>query len=168
MSAVASAQRICIAPECLQKYSPNAYGFLIDECYCAASPDSPTMAAFATQIEGSKMRVLKFALAVLTACFTLNASAEMTAAQYKLWAHSDNNSVYAAYITGTINALGWANGDLVTKKRPPLFCPPQNLAIGNQNVYPLLDQFFTNHPGLSDDFPIGLAILRTLQAAFPC
>ena len=114
------------------------------------------------------MRVLKFALAVLTACFTLNASAEMTAAQYKLWAHSDNNSVYAAYITGTINALGWANGDLVSKKRPPLFCPPQNLAIGNQNVYPLLDQFFTNHPGLSDDFPIGLAILRTLQAAFPC
>jgi hypothetical protein len=32
----------------------------------------------------------------------------------------------------------------------------------------LLDQFFTNHPSISDDFPIGLAILRTLQAAFPC
>lgn len=114
------------------------------------------------------MRVLKFALAVLTACFTLNASAEMTAAQYKLWAHTDNNSVYAAYITGTINALGWANGDLVSKKRPPLFCPPPNLAIGNQNVYPQLDQFFTNHPSISDDFPIGLAILRSLQGAFPC
>jgi hypothetical protein len=126
------------------------------------------MAAFATQIEGLKMRVSKVALALLTACFTLNASAEMTASQYKLWAHTDNNSVYAAYITGTINALGWANGDLVSKKRPPLFCPPENLAIGNQNVYPLLDRFFANHPGLSDDFPIGLAILRTLQAAFPC
>lgn len=135
-------------------------------------PDSPTMAAFATPIEGSTMRVSKFLLATLSACFalgfTLDASAEMTAAQYRQWAHSDNNSVYAAYITGTINALGWANGDLVSKKRPPLYCPPENLAIGNQNVYPLLDTFFTNHPSISDDFPIGLAILRSLQAAFPC
>ncbi len=40
------------------------------------------------------MRVSKFALALLTACFTLNASAEMTAAAItKLWAHTDNNSV---------------------------------------------------------------------------
>ncbi|MFM0224204.1 hypothetical protein [Paraburkholderia dipogonis] len=114
------------------------------------------------------MRVSKVALALLAACFTLNASAEMTAAQYKQWAHADNNSVYAAYITGTINAFGWANGELVSKKKPALFCPPQNLAIGNQNVYPLLDEFFKNHPGISDDFPIGLAILRSLQAAFPC
>ncbi|WP_258878795.1 hypothetical protein [Paraburkholderia sp. BL6669N2] len=114
------------------------------------------------------MRVSKVALALLAACFTLNASAEMTAAQYKQWAHADNNSIYAAYITGTINAFGWANGELVSKKKPPLFCPPQNLAIGNQNVYPLLDTFFANHPGLSDDFPVGLAILRSLQAAFPC
>jgi len=114
------------------------------------------------------MRVSKFLLAVLAACFTLNASAEMTAAQYRQWAHSDNNSVYAAYITGTINALGWANGDLVSKKRPALYCPPQNLAIGNQNVYPLLDEFIRNHPSIPDDFPIGLAILRSLQTAFPC
>jgi hypothetical protein len=42
------------------------------------------------------------------------------------------------------------------------------LPIGPQTVYPLLDEFFTNHPGLSDDFPVGLAILRSLQAAFPC
>lgn len=114
------------------------------------------------------MRVLKFALALLTAFVTLNASAEMTASQYKKWAHTDNNSVYAAYITGTINALGWANGDLASKNRPLLFCPPQTLAIGNQNVYPLLDAFFANHPSISDDFPIGLAILRSLQSAFPC
>jgi hypothetical protein len=114
------------------------------------------------------MRVTKFALAVLTACFALNASAEMTAAQYKQWAHADNNSVYAAYITGTINAFGWANGDLVSRKLKPLFCPPQTLAIGNQTVYPMLDAFFANHPGISDDFPIGLAILRVLQGAYPC
>ncbi|MFM0738460.1 hypothetical protein PQQ51_14555 [Paraburkholderia xenovorans] len=114
------------------------------------------------------MRVLRLALTLLAACFTLNAHAEMTAAQYKQWAHADNNSIYAAYITGAINELGWVNGDLVSKKRPQLFCPPKDLAIGNQNVYPLLDQFFTNHPGISDDFPVGLAILRTLQAAFPC
>lgn len=114
------------------------------------------------------MRVSTIALTLLTACFTLNASAEMTASQYKQWAHSDSNSVYAAYITGTINALGWANGDLVSKNRPALFCPPKDLAIGNQNVYPLLDRFFTNHPGISEDFPVGLAILRSLQSAFPC
>jgi hypothetical protein len=126
------------------------------------------MAAFATPIEGSMMLVSKVVLALLAACFTVNASAEMTAAQYKKWAHTDNNSIYAAYITGTINAFGWANGELVSKKKPPLFCPPQNLPIGNQNVYPLLDEFFNNHPGISDDFPIGLAILRSLQAAFPC
>jgi hypothetical protein len=108
------------------------------------------------------------ALTLLTACFTLNAKAEMTADQYKKWAHADNSSVYAAYITGAINELGWANGDLIAKKRPPLFCPPEQLPIGAQTVYPLLDEFFTNHPGLSDDFPVGLAILRSLQAAFPC
>lgn len=119
-------------------------------------------------VEGAGMRVSKLALAFLTAFFTVSASAEMTAAQYKQWAHADNNSVYAAYITGTINAFGWANGDLVAKKRPPLFCPPQTLAIGNRNVYPLLDAFFAEHPGISDDFPIGLAILRSLQRAFPC
>ena len=68
----------------------------------------------------------------------------------------------------TLNELGWANGDLIAKKRAPLFCPPEQLPIGPQTVYPLLDEFFTNHPGLSDDFPVGLAILRSLQAAFPC
>ncbi|SMG21544.1 hypothetical protein [Paraburkholderia susongensis] len=114
------------------------------------------------------MRVPKFALAALTALFTLSAHAEMTAAQYKKWAHADNDSIYAAYITGTINAFGWANGDLVSQKRPALFCPPPTLAIGNQTVYPLLDAFFANHPGISDDFPIGLAILRALQGAYPC
>ncbi|WP_345814119.1 hypothetical protein AAGS40_07045 [Paraburkholderia sp. PREW-6R] len=114
------------------------------------------------------MRFLKMTLALLAACFALHANAEMTAAQYKQWAHADNNSVYAAYITGTINALGWANGDQVAKKRPPLFCPPKDLAIGNQTVYPMLDAFFNNHPGIDDDFPIGLAILRSLQSAFPC
>jgi hypothetical protein len=114
------------------------------------------------------MRASKVALALLMAFFTVGARAEMTAAQYRQWAHADNNSVYAAYITGTINALGWANGDLVAKKHKPLFCPPEKLAIGNQNVYPLLDAFFANHPGISDDFPIGLAILRSLQSEFPC
>ncbi|MBB5461033.1 hypothetical protein [Paraburkholderia sp. Cpub6] len=114
------------------------------------------------------MRLTKFAPALLAACFTLNASAEMTAAQYKRWAHADNNSIYAAYITGTINAFGWANGDLVARKQPQLFCPPPTLAIGNQTVYPLLDAFFANHPGISEDFPIGLAILRALQGAYPC
>jgi len=114
------------------------------------------------------MRILRISVGFLAAFFMLGARAEMTAAQYKQWAHADNNSVYAAYITGAINELGWANGELVTKNRPPLYCPPENLAIGNKNVYPLLDAFFANHPGLSDDFPVGLAILRSLQAAFPC
>jgi hypothetical protein len=111
-----------------------------------------------------QLRIRTLALTLLTACFTLNARAEMTAEQYKQWAHADNNSVYAAYINGTLNELGWANGDLIA----PLFCPPEQLPIGPQTVYPLLDEFFTNHPGLSDDFPVGLAILRSLQAAFPC
>lgn len=114
------------------------------------------------------MRFFKLTLALAFACIAIHANAEMTAAQYRKWAHADNDSVYAAYITGTINAFGWSNGDLVAKKRKPLFCPPTNLAIGNQNVYPLLDEFFNNHPGISDDFPVGLAILRSLQAAFPC
>lgn len=114
------------------------------------------------------MRIRTLALALLTACFTLNASAEMTAAQYKQWAHADNSSVYAAYITGTINAFGWANGDLITKKQHPLYCQPKDMVIGNQNIYPLLDAFFANHPDLPDTFPIGLAILRSLQSVFPC
>jgi hypothetical protein len=114
------------------------------------------------------MRIRTLALAWLTAGFALNAHAEMTLAQYKLWAHADNSSIYAAYITGTLNAFGWANGDLISKKHPPLFCQPREMAIGNQNIYPLLDQFFANHPDLPDDFPVGLAILRSLQSAFPC
>ncbi|CAH2774233.1 MAG: FIG00452805: hypothetical protein [uncultured Paraburkholderia sp.] len=120
-------------------------------------------------LHGSRLHHAVIQVPVLLALFfVLDASAEMTAAQYKKWAHADNNSVYAAYITGTINALGWANSDLVSKKRPPLFCPPNTLPIGNQNVYPLLDAFFNNHPGISDDFPIGFAILRSLQGKFPC
>ena len=115
-----------------------------------------------------RFRIQTIALALATTCFTLQANAEMTAAQYKQWAHADNNSVYAAYITGALNELGWANGDLISKKRAPLFCPPEQLPIGPQTVYPLLDEFFTNHPGLSDDFPVGMAILRSMQAAFPC
>jgi hypothetical protein len=114
------------------------------------------------------MRIRTLAPALLAACFALDAHAEMTAAQYKQWAHVDNSSVYAAYITGTLNALGWANGDLIANKHTPLFCQPKELAIGNSYIYPLLDQFFTNHPDLPDDFPIGLAILRSLQGRFPC
>src|ERR1700755_906279 len=38
--------------------------------FCAVRPDSPTMAAFATPIEGSMMRVSKVALAFVAACFT--------------------------------------------------------------------------------------------------
>ena len=114
-----------------------------------------------------QLRIRTLALTLLTACFTLNARAEMTAEQYKQWAHADNNSVYAAYINGTLNELGWANGDLIAKKRAPLFCPPEQLPIGPQTVYPLLDEFFTNHPGLSDDFPLTqlFAYARVLRLA---
>jgi hypothetical protein len=115
-----------------------------------------------------RFRIQTIALTLVAASFSLHANAEMTAAQYKKWAHVDNNSVYAAYITGALNELGWVNGDLIAKKRPPLFCPPEQLPIGPQTVYPMLDQFFSLHPDLSDDFPIGLAVLRALQGAFPC
>jgi hypothetical protein len=64
--------------------------------------------------------------------------------------------------------LGWASTALrVQRKEKGLYCLPNNLTIEPQELIDLLRDALWDEPRLGD-LPIGLALLATLQRAFPC
>ena len=75
------------------------------------------------------------------------------------------------YFLGASNAYGYANGVLLKKHMPPLFCPPQILALNGDNVIDILDGAIKATAltrGISDDTIIDFILLQGLMATFPC
>jgi hypothetical protein len=66
-------------------------------------------------------------------------------------------------------ALGWANTALRAQRmrRRALYCLPDNLNIQPQELIDMLRDALWDEPRLGDR-PIGVAMLATLQRAFPC
>jgi hypothetical protein len=67
------------------------------------------------------------------------------------------------------SALGWANTALRAQRmsRRALYCVSDNLTIAPQELIDMLRDALNDEPRLGGR-PIGLAVLVTLQRAFPC
>lgn len=79
-----------------------------------------------------------------------------------------------AYATIAVGSAGdafmWANTALKTRGDQPLFCPPEKLAIKNEQYLDILQRYVQDRPSVGTDssavFPY--ALLRALVEVFPC
>jgi hypothetical protein len=71
------------------------------------------------------------------------------------------------YLMGVANGFAWMNAELHTKKKPQVFCAPDDLAMGVEDYVQLLDQELTRH-SWSAETSIEPLLLRGLQRRFPC
>lgn len=78
----------------------------------------------------------------------------------------------AAIIGGVGKGIFWANIAMKIQGRQPLFCPPKELPINQDNYIALLNQELRNPTGLqqhyANDTPIELILVQALEHTFPC
>jgi hypothetical protein len=77
------------------------------------------------------------------------------------------------YISGVASGLAWANAELRSMNRQPLYCAPENLPMNFENYRDLIDGYITKLAKTVpqeklDKFFAGGALLRALIKAFPC
>jgi len=53
------------------------------------------------------------------------------------------------------------------EKRDQWFCPPEKMAVTEEQVQSILDRYIETHDQKGSD-PIGLALLLALEEVFPC
>ena len=70
-------------------------------------------------------------------------------------------------ISGMQIGMLWANAELRHRKQPLLYCQPEKLRITAPQMVDMLRKTIRENPRLGD-YPIGLAVLTTLQDTFPC
>jgi hypothetical protein len=71
------------------------------------------------------------------------------------------------YFLGAGNAYGWANS-LPRLVKAPLFCPPAQMILQQQNYLDILDAEIVTRQPMKDDTYIDIFLLLGLQRTFPC
>jgi hypothetical protein len=111
-------------------------------------------------------------LAVLASMAALPVAAKLP---YKFYREAQKRGIdqnMRSYIHGVGNGYVWANAQLHIQKRQPLFCPPTNLALSEDNFSQLLDDEIKKIEGtgtrLPDDTSVEAILLRALEETFPC
>lgn len=68
------------------------------------------------------------------------------------------------------DALGWANSLLVNRKQTPIFCPPDNLSISDDQYWTIIEVYLDRHP---EDRKLpenawNMVAVTSLMYTFPC
>lgn len=108
-------------------------------------------------------------LAVSLALVPTTANAEATARVFlqRIDEGGTVGEMWAQILNAYANGISWANTHMGNGGQPPMFCQPANLAItAGQNV-DILRRYIEINPTIAEA-PAGLAMLRALQATFPC
>jgi hypothetical protein len=77
------------------------------------------------------------------------------------------------YLSGYLDAMGYANVTLESAKQPRLYCPPGKLALTASNLKQIVDRFYEVHEArlkavMEAGIVFGPVALFALQEAFPC
>jgi hypothetical protein len=78
-----------------------------------------------------------------------------------------DGEMWAQILNAYANGIAWANTHIGQNERPKMYCQPANLAITARQNVDILRRYVERDPAIADA-PAGLAMLRTLQATFPC
>jgi hypothetical protein len=73
----------------------------------------------------------------------------------------------AGFLSGLEQGYSWANTELKYRRQPPLYCPPQKVALTFTQVRDILSRYIESNQRAAND-PLGLALLSALVDAFPC
>jgi hypothetical protein len=99
------------------------------------------------------------------------AAADPTVAKYLKdydAANPDRRAILELIVSSIENGIGWSNSyAMVAQKRAPIYCLPGNLALTGGQITDMLRRRVEDHPKVGDD-ELGLAILMTVEATFPC
>lgn len=72
-----------------------------------------------------------------------------------------------ALIGGMENGLVWANAALKNRGQSPLYCQPGKLVLTDFQIIDMMRRAIKDAPKMGD-YPLGMAVLMTLQKTFPC
>lgn len=78
-----------------------------------------------------------------------------------------SGEMWAQILNAYANGIAWANTQIGENGQPKMFCQPANLAITAGQHVDILRRYIARDPAIADA-PAGLAMLRALQATFPC
>lgn len=89
----------------------------------------------------------------------------------KLYETTKDVKEMQTYLTGVGKGYFWANVHLIVRQLPPLYCPPEKLAVNARNYVEILDDYLSK-PGmksnLASDRNVEEILLYALQEVFPC
>ena len=74
-----------------------------------------------------------------------------------------------SFVNGVADGYSWANIDAEGKWGKQFFCPPEHMAVSQDNFLDMLDEFIEkNKSWLEYDTPVQPMIIRSLIDTFPC
>ena len=74
-----------------------------------------------------------------------------------------------SFINGVADGYGWANIDAEANWDKQFFCPPEHLAVFQDNYLEILDAYIEkNKSWLAEDTPIQPVMMRSLIETYPC
>jgi hypothetical protein len=74
-----------------------------------------------------------------------------------------------SFVNGVADGYSWANIDAEGTWGKQFFCPPEHMAVSQDNYLDILDGFIQrNKSWLEEDTPIQPIIIRSLIETFPC
>jgi hypothetical protein len=81
-----------------------------------------------------------------------------------------NTESFWTYILGVGVGISWANTWLNITGQPPLYCQPENLALGVNNYMRILQEQIERkyQKGIQVDSVVELYLLQGLMETFPC
>jgi hypothetical protein len=82
-------------------------------------------------------------------------------------AASENKLIYERILGSAENGIAWASSSVAQDHGFNIYCPPQKIALVDQQDIAIMRQHLNAHPD-HRNLPYGLVLLLALKEAFPC
>jgi len=121
------------------------------------------------------MKRIMLAIVIIMACVN-NSAAEETFKGVSVGSYLEfRNSGGAAFemirsfVNGVADGYSWANIDAEGNWGKQFFCPPEHMAVSQNNYLDMLDGYIEkNQSWLADETPIQPIMIKSLIDTFPC
>jgi hypothetical protein len=111
------------------------------------------------------MRMAIIAVALIATI--LPAAAEMSAKQMIESFTKEDTTTIKVYFRGLHEAFAWSNTALKQQGKLRLYCEPASITLTDEQSFDIMRRAVVTDPKLGTN-PAGLALLLSLQVAFPC
>lgn len=132
------------------------------------------MRDFTVCVTDIKKQVASIILVALSFGVAAPGSAGLTVATFETEKY---NEAIKMYVYGVGSGYSWANAELITSKKPPLYCQPHRLPMGRDIYFDILVRYLDDWKKASvsaessnklGELEIEPLLLLALQRTFPC